>query len=480
MNFSVILYLLGNVLLLEGVLMLLPCVTALIYREPQGVIYLLVALLCALLGYFLRRGRSQKLIFYAKEGFVAVGLSWIVLSLAGAIPFVLTGEIPSYTDALFETISGFTTTGASILRDVEALSHVSLLWRSFTHWIGGMGVIVFLLALLPASGGYNMNRMRAESPGPQVGKLVPKVSETAKILYSIYMFITVLEIVVLIVAGMPVFDALCISFGSAGTGGFGVLNDSCASYAPHLQWIITLFIILFGVNFNAYYYLLRSKNKKEAFQIEEVRVYFAVILLSVIFISFNIRSFFATYSEALRHSAFQVGSIITTTGFATTDFNLWPNFSKTILVLLMFVGACAGSTGGGIKVSRIIIFNRTVQAEVRRFIHNRSVEMVRMDGKSLDQDTVRSVSVYLVAYVLIFVASVFLLSLTGTDLVTDFTAVAATLNNIGPGLNAVGPTGNYADMSLIAKYVLMFDMLAGRLELFPMLLLVVPATYRKN
>ncbi len=313
-----------------------------------------------------------------------------------------------------------------------------------------------------------------------VSSPAPRVSQTAKILYSIYIAITLIEVIVLIAAGMPAFDAVCITFGSAGTGGFGILKDSCASYAPHLQWIITIFVILFGVNFNVYYYLLLSKNKKEAFKIEEVRIYFLIILLSTLAISLNVRSFFANYGEALRHSAFQVGSIITTTGFATTDFNLWPNFSKTILVLLMFIGACAGSTGGGIKVSRIIIFVRTVKAEVRRYIHNRSVKTIRIDGRSPDETMVRSVSIYLVTYAMIYVASLFLLSLTGTDMVTDFTAVAATLNNIGQGLNAVEPAGNYADLSILAKYVLMFDMLAGRLELYPILLLFVPATYRKN
>ena len=363
MNSSIILYILGYVLKIESFLMLLPCVVAIIYREKFGLYYLGVAALCALLGLAMTHRKPQNTVFYLKEGCVITALSWIFLSLFGCLPFVLSGEIPSFTDALFETISGFTTTGASILSDVESLSHCSLFWRSFTQWSGGMGVLVFLLAIVPMSGGSHINLMRAESPGPSVGKLVPKVKYTARILYGIYLALTVLEIILLLAGGMPVFDALTTSFGTAGTGGFGIKNDSLMSYSNYLQWVVTIFMILFGVNFNAYYYIL-FRNFKKAFSMEEVRCYFLIIIAAIGIIFMDIIDRSASAFDALTKVAFQVGSIITTTGFSTADFNLWPQTSKTILVLLMFIGACAGSTGGGIKVSRFVVLFKTIIKEL--------------------------------------------------------------------------------------------------------------------
>ena len=452
-----------------------------IYGEYHvALIYLVTAAVCFILGKLLsfrHTGRFKEL--YVREGFTAVALGWFVMSVFGAIPFVLTGEIPFYIDALFETISGFTTTGSSILSDVEALSYASLFWRSFTHWIGGMGVLVFLLSLLPLTGGSHVNLMKAESPGPQVDKLVPKVQSTAKILYGIYFALTVLEFVFLLFGGMPVFESLLTAFGTAGTGGFGFKNDSFASFSPYIQWVVTIFMILFGVNFNAYFLLLLRRFRRAASS-EEVRAYFAIILAAVAVITVNIRSLYGTFGEALRHAAFQVGSIITTTGFSSCDFDLWPTLAKEVLVLLMFVGACAGSTGGGIKVSRFLLMGKTLGKELKQALHPQVVAPVRMDGKLVNHETIRTTNVFLAAYIFIFAASFMLVSLDGFDMVTNFTSVAATLNNIGPGLELVGPMVSFADFSPLIKLVLSFDMLVGRLEIFPMLLLFVPSTWRGN
>jgi len=394
------------------------------------------------------------------------------------VPFVLTGCIPDPIDALFETVSGFTTTGASILPAVEGLPRGILLWRSFTHWIGGMGVLVFLLTLLPLTGGSHVNLMKAESPGPQVDKLVPKVQSTAKLLYGIYLALTLAQLVFLMAGGMPLFESLLTAFGTAGTGGFGFKNDSFAQFSPYIQWVVTIFMILFGVNFN-FYFLLLLRRFRRAVSSEEVRAYLGIILVSIGIITLNIRSMYSGLGEALRHAAFQVGSIITTTGFSSCDFDLWPTLSKQLLVLLMFVGACAGSTGGGMKVSRILIFRKTVGKELKQAMHPQVVAPVRMDGKLLSHETIRTTNVYLCAYLFILVASIMLISLDGFDMVTNFTAVAATLNNIGPGLSQVGPMMNFAGFSNPAKLVLIFDMLAGRLELFPMLVLFLPSAWRK-
>ena len=477
MNTSIIRYILGQVLRLEGLFLFLPCMVSVIYWEASGLAFLSSALLCILLGTLMTVKKPTTHTFYLKEGCITTALSWIVLSIFGALPFFISGEIPSFTDALFETVSGFTTTGASILSDVEALSHCSLFWRSFTHWIGGMGVLVFLLAIVPLSGGSNINLMRAESPGPSVGKLVPKMKLTARILYGIYFVMSVIMIFLLLAGNMPLFEALCTAFGTAGTGGFGFLNDGMASFSPYIQWVITIFMILFGVNFNAYYYILFRQFSK-AFAMEEVRYYFLIILSAVAIIFIDILDMFSTTFEALTHAAFQVGSIITTTGYSTTDFNLWPQTSKCVLVLLMFIGACAGSTGGGMKVSRFVILFKNIGKEFHSYIHPRSVKKIQLDGKPVEHDVVRSINVYCFTFAAIFCASVLLISLEGYDFTTTFTAVAATFNNIGPGLELVGPMSNYGHLSDFSTWVLTFDMLAGRLELFPLLLLFHPTIWR--
>ena len=434
---------------------------------------------CLILGVLLTHKKPRSTNLYTREGFVAVALSWIIMSIFGAIPFVLTGDIPFYVDALFETISGFTTTGSSILTDVESISKASLFWRSFSHWIGGMGVFVFIMAILPMMGGSTMNLMKAESPGPSVSKLVPHVKDTAKILYGIYIAITICEATILRALGMPLFDSLTTTFGTVGTGGFGIRNDSIAGYSPAIQITITVFMILSGINYTAYFYILTGKIK-ELFKIEEVRWYLAIIFGSVAVITWNVRSLYPTFSETLRHAFFQVGSIITTTGYATTDFDLWPALSKTLLVTLMFIGACAGSTSGGIKVSRILILLKTIRKELSLIIHPRQVKKIRMDGHPVDHETLRSANVFLVVYFVLLLTSMLLISVDEFDFSTNFTSVVTVLNNIGPGLNLVGPTQNFSIFSPFSKFVLMFDMLAGRLELFPMMILLMPSTWKRK
>lgn len=479
MNYAIVFRLLSYILLCESALLMLPAATSAIYGEWSVLgAFLITAALCVVFGLLLRLAKPTSKVFYMREGFATTALSWIVISIMGAVPFVLTGCIPDPIDALFETVSGFTTTGASILPAVEGLPRGILLWRSFTHWIGGMGVLVFLLTLLPLTGGSHVNLMKAESPGPQVDKLVPKVQSTAKLLYGIYLALTLAQLVFLMAGGMPLFDSLLTAFGTAGTGGFGFKNDSFAQFSPYIQWVVTIFMILFGVNFN-FYFLLLLRRFRRAVSSEEVRAYLGIILVSIGIITLNIRSMYSGLGEALRHAAFQVGSIITTTGFSSCDFDLWPTLSKQLLVLLMFVGACAGSTGGGMKVSRILIFRKTVGKELKQAMHPQVVAPVRMDGKLLSHETIRTTNVYLCAYLFILVVSIMLISLDGFDMVTNFTAVAATLNNIGPGLSQVGPMMNFAGFSNPAKLVLIFDMLAGRLELFPMLVLFLPSAWRK-
>ena len=478
MNGAMIVYILGQVLRIEGLLMLPSFLVGLIYGERQGWAYLLMGFVCLVVGTLISHRKPRDTRIYLKEGCVSTALCWIVLSAFGAVPFVLTGEIPAYLDALFETVSGFTTTGSSILTDVEAMSHASLFWRSFTHWIGGMGVLVFLLAVLPMAGGSQFQLMKAESPGPSVGKLVPKVGATARILYILYFVMTVMTIVLLLLGGMEPFDAFTIGFGTAGTGGFGVKADSCASYSPYCIWVITIFMLLFGVNFNFYYFMV-LRRFRDALRIEEVRWYVVIVAAATGICFVSLLDSFAPF-EALTHAAFQVATIITTTGYATTDFNLWCTATKTVLVLLMFCGACAGSTGGGIKVSRIIVFIKSAVKEVGSYIHPRSVKRVKVEGRPVEHEAIRTINVYLTTYVLIFAASVFLISLEGKDLITTFTAVAATINNIGPGLELVGPTASFAHMTDLSKIVLIFDMLAGRLELFPMLILLHPTIWKQT
>lgn len=479
MNYSMIIYILSFVLKFEGMFLLLPAVTGLIYGEMSSGWYFLTAGISALLGVVLGYKKPKSMMLYTREGFVSVALSWLVMSLVGALPMTLCGDIPFYIDSLFEMISGFTTTGASICPDVEVLAHCTLMWRSFSHWIGGMGVFVFIMAILPMVGGSTMNLMKAESPGPSVSKLVPHVKDTAKILYGLYIGITVTEIVLLLIFGMPLFDALTTTFGTVGTGGFGIKGDSIAGYSGILQWIVTAFMILSGVNYTAYYYIL-CKKFKDAWGMEEVRWYLLIIMLAASLITLNTRGFYGSLSETARHAFFQVGSIITTTGFATADFDLWPAMSKTILVSLMFLGACAGSTGGGMKVSRFVILFKTIRKELSLIIHPREIKKISMDGHAVEHEVIRSTNVFLAIYFLLIIVSVLLVSVDEFSFTTNFTAVVATLNNIGPGLEMVGPTGNFAGFSVFSKCVLMFDMLAGRLELFPVMIMLLPSTWKKK
>ena len=478
MNRSMIRYILGMVLAVEGLLLLPVCLAALYYHEREGLYYLWTAIPSLAAGALLVRKKPESTVFYLKEGCVSTALSWILLSLIGCLPLWISGEIPSFSDALFETISGFTTTGASVVPSVEALSHCALLWRSLTHWIGGMGVLVFLLAVVPMSGGSHMNLMRAESPGPSVGKLVPRVKSTARILYLIYIGMTLLELILLKLGRMPTFDAVCITMGTAGTGGFGIKSDSLASYSVYIQWVVSIFMLLFAINFNLYYLLL-LKRVKDALSMEEVRHFLGIVGAAVLVVFVDILHHCAGAFDALTKALFQVSSIISSTGFATADFNLWPPVSRCVLVLLMFVGACAGSTGGGIKVSRIVILLKAISKEFHSYIHPHSVRRVKMDGKPLDDYMLRSTGVYFATYMLMFAASFFLVTLEGRDAVTGFTAVAATFNNIGPGLAAGGPAANYGGLSLLSKWVLKFDMLAGRLEIFPMLILFHPTIWKE-
>ena len=478
MNYSIVFYIIGWILNLEAAFMSLGCITALIYGEKAGWSFVVSILLCLVIGLPLTVRKPSSHIFYLRESFVSTALGWIALSCMGALPFLFSGVLHNPVDALFETVSGFTTTGSSIFTDVEVLPRCILFWRSFTHWIGGMGVLVFLLILPPLAVGGRMNLMKAESPGPSVSRLVPKVQATAKILYILYVIMTLVEIVLLLAGGMPLFDSLTITFGTAGTGGFGIKNDSCAGYTTYQQVVITVFMILFGVNFN-FYFLLAVKKGRQALQSEEVRAYLLIILAAILLIAVNIRGYFSHFGQAVQQSAFQVGSIITTTGYATTDFNLWPEFSRTILVMLMFVGACAGSTGGGIKVYRLLIMVKTVKKELRQLLHPRSIKKIQIDGKAVEHEVVRSTNVFLIVYLLIFIFSILLVSLDNKDLITNFTAVASTLNNIGPGLGDVGPLGNFSGFSNFSKLVMTFDMLAGRLELFPLLLLFMRSTWKK-
>ncbi len=477
MNNAMICFILGAVLKIEGVLMMGPCVIALYFHEDNGWQYLIAALICEAAGFLASHKRPENQVFYLKEGCVATALSWLLLSLFGGLPMYLTGEIARPIDAVFEAASGFTTTGASILSEVESLSHATLIWRSMTHWVGGMGILVFLLAIIPLSGGTHMNIMRAESPGPSVGKLVPKARYTARILYLIYIGLTLLELVFLLFGGMGLFDSVNTALSTAGTGGFGFRNDSMGSFSPYIQWVVTVFMLLFGANFNVYYFMIFRQFRK-AVKIEEVRNYFLIVLVAVGFIFMNIRTLYSA-SDALRHAAFQVGSIMSTTGFSSVDFDLWPQAAKTMLVLLTFIGGCAGSTAGGMKVSRIVIAIKTMLKELNAYLHPKSIKKIQYEDKPVEHEVVRSINVYFITFVLLFTASVLLISFDGKDFTTNFTAVAATINDVGPGLGLVGPTQNYGHFSVFSKCVLIFDMIAGRLELFPLLLLFHPGIWKE-
>lgn len=466
--------------MVEAVFMLPALLIAVYHRERNTVFGFLTGIVITLavslvLYLFCRKARKG---FYAREGLVCVGASWIMMSLLGCLPFYFSGEIPRFIDALFETVSGFTTTGASVLPQVETLSMGNLYWRSFTHWLGGMGVLVFVLAIgrgREKNDGYTMHLLRAESPGPKVEKLVPKMRDTTKILYFIYFFLTVLNVIFLLIGRMPLFDAVCTAFGTAGTGGFGVKNDSIAGYSPYLQNVCTVFMLLFGVNFSCYY-MLAIRQVKNVFKDEELRFYLGMVAGSILLITWNVRGLYGTMEEAVRHAAFQVSSIVTTTGFATTDFDLWPSFSRAILLGLMIVGACAGSTGGGFKCGRALLLIKSLRRNVRQILHPRKVQVVRVNGQMVAERVLDNTNAYLAAYAFIVVFSFIVISIDGFSPITNFSAVLACFNNIGPGLESVGPTCNFGDYGLVSKALLIVDMLAGRLEIFPILILFSRST----
>ena len=483
MNIKVICHLTGLILVLEAVFMVPAVLISLYDGEIAAVQSLLLTItaMAAVSAVLLYTARTRKRSFYAQEGFVTVGLSWIVMSVFGCLPFVISGEIPSFVDALFEVVSGFTTTGASILPDVEAISRGLLYWRSFTHWLGGMGMLVFLLAVIPQGpgAGYSMHLLRAESPGPSVGKLTPRLGETAKALYLIYIALTVSCCVFLLLGGMPLFDSVCTAFGTAGTGGFGIKGDSLAGYSPYLQNVVTVFMALFGVNFSIYYLLL-LREFKIALLDEELRLYFGLMLGSIALISWNTVPLFGSLREAIHHSAFQVSSIMTTSGFSTVDFNVWPPFSKAILLGLMFVGASAGSTGGGIKCARILLLMKELRRNIRKTMHPRAVRLVRINNRGIDEQVIQNVNAYMAAYLVLAGLSFILVSLDGFSFETNFSAVAACFNNIGPGFDAAGPMANYSGYSIPSKLILTADMLLGRLEIFPILTLFSRHTWDRS
>ncbi len=478
MNRRVILHTVGQIIKIEAVLLMLPLFVSLYYREFTGMVAFAITVAVALvIGFLLTLTNKQgdRRIF-ARGGLVSVALSWIALSLIGALPFVISGEIPSYVNALFETVSGFTTTGASILSNPETLSRGMLFWRSFTHWIGGMGVIVLMMAILPAESGRSIHIMRAEMPGPIVGKLVPRLRDTAKTLYLIYIALTAVQIVLLVCGDMPLFDSVLHTFGTAGTGGFGIKATSIGGYSAYSQWVIAIFMLIFGINFNVYQLLL-MRRFRAAFQSGEVWCFLSIVAVAVLLITTNILPQFPQLSEALRHAVFQVASIISTTGYVTTDFNLWPGMSRTILILLMFIGACAGSTAGGLKVSRVMLLLKSVKRDLKRVVHPRSVGAVRLEGKKVDDNTLSGVSAYFALYMLCIAAVFLFLSFEPTGTETNLTAAIACFNNVGPGLDGVGPASCYGGYSAASKLVLSLAMLLGRLEIYPLLVMVSPSSW---
>jgi len=482
MNYKMIGRFIAQTLSVEALFMIPALIISICCGESSAVTGFLVTvgLILLVMGLLFLLSRGAPKVMGAREGLVCVSISWIIMSLLGCLPFWISREIPRYIDALFEIVSGFTTTGASILSDVEGLSQGLLYWRSFSHWLGGMGVLVFLLALTPGDGkgsGFTMHLLRAESPGPDVGKLVPKMRKTASILYMLYIGMTLLNIILLLAGGMPLFDAVCTAFGTAGTGGFGIRNDSIASYSPYIQYVTAVFMLLFGVNFSCYYLLL-LRQFRGVFKDEELRLYLRIVAVSVILITINLWGSFSGGEETFRHAFFQVSSIITTTGFATADFDLWPSFSKAILLGLMVVGACAGSTGGGIKVARVLLIFKSLRRNIRQVLHPRKVQIVRSNGQAVEERILDNTNAYLAAYVIIIIVSFLLISLDNFSTGTNLSAVLACFNNIGPGLEAVGPTCNFSGFSDFSKIVLILDMLAGRLEIFPVLVLITRSTWR--
>ncbi len=484
MNYKMMGRFIAQILSLEAIFMLPALLISRHLHEANAIrgFAVTVFLLLVISGLLRLLCRGAKSNFYATDGMVCVALSWIVLSLTGCLPFVISGEIPKFIDALFEIVSGFTTTGASILPAVEDLSKGIIYWRSFSHWVGGMGVLVFLLAIVPSGdkgSGFTMHLLRAESPGPSVGKLVPKMRKNAAILYVLYIILTIADVIFLLIGGMPAFEAVCNAFGTAGTGGFGVRNDSFASYSPYLQNVTTIFMFLFGVNFSCYYLLLIGQVRS-VFKDEELHAYFGIAFISIVLIVWNIRGLYGTMEETIRHAAFQVSSIMTTSGFATTDFDQWPSFSKTILLCLMVIGASAGSTGGGMKVSRVLLLFKSLRRSFLQMLHPNRVQLVRNNGQAVDDKVVETTNAYLIAYVFILFLSFLVLSLDGFSTGTNFSAVLCCFNNIGPGLEAVGPTCNFSGFSVLSKLVLIFDMLLGRLEIFPILCLFSRHTWRRR
>lgn len=481
MNKRSIIYILGWVLIVDAVAMQIGTITSLIYGEKEAWYFVLTGVVSAILGVLAIKVKKPKnMVLYQKAGFASTALSWILLSLVGCMPFWLSGEIPSFIDAFYETVSGITTTGATILNDVEALSKGMLMWRSFLHWLGGMGVIVFLLAIIPKLGGQqNIFLMKAESPGPIIGKAVPRMRNYATMLYGIYITLTALEFILLLFGGLNVFEAINTSFSTAGTGGFGIYNSNAAAFdSYYVQTVIAVFMLLFGINFSVYLCLIARKFK-QSLKFEELWIYLGIVAVSTAIIAFNISSIYKPY-DAFHQSFFYVSSIISTTGFGLTDVNKWPELSKTVIIILTFIGASAGSTGGGFKISRIILLFKEVRKEFSLLVHPRNVKLVKMDGKTVNHDIMRTTSMYLVLYIGVFALSFLLVSIDNMDFTTSFTAVAANLNNTGPGLGAVGPVGNYADFSILSKIVFIFDMLAGRLEIYPLLLLFAPSAWKKS
>ena len=481
MNKRSIIYILGWVLIVDAVAMQIGTITSLIYGEKEAWYFVLTGVVSAILGVLAIKVKKPKnMVLYQKAGFASTALSWILLSLVGCMPFWLSGEIPSFIDAFYETVSGITTTGATILNDVEALSKGMLMWRSFLHWLGGMGVIVFLLAIIPKLGGQqNIFLMKAESPGPIIGKAVPRMRNYATMLYGIYIILTALEFILLLFGGLNVFEAINTSFSTAGTGGFGIYNSNAAAFdSYYVQTVIAVFMLLFGINFSVYLCLIARKFK-QSLKFEELWIYLGIVAVSTAIIAFNISSIYKPY-DAFHQSFFYVSSIISTTGFGLTDVNKWPELSKTVIIILTFIGASAGSTGGGFKISRIVLLFKEVRKEFSLLVHPRNVKLVKMDGKAVNHDIMRTTSMYLVLYIGVFAISFLLVSIDNMDFTTSFTAVAANLNNTGPGLGAVGPVGNYADFSILSKIVFIFDMLAGRLEIYPLLLLFAPSAWKKS
>ncbi len=483
MNRRMVLYMLGKIVQLEAALLLPAFICSAIYKEQKALISLgITMLLCFAIGSLIAIfGKAKNRTIYAREGFVIVALAWIIMSVFGALPFVLSGEIPNFADAFFETVSGFTTTGSSILTNVEEMSKGLLFWRSFTHWVGGVGVLVLVMAILPSDSGRGIHIIRAEMPGPVVGKIVPKLKDTAKILYLIYIGISVAEVIFLLSGGLNLFESLVYTFGTAGTGGFGIKSDSIGGYSPYIQWVITVFMIIFGVNFNIYFFIL-AKRFKAVLKSEELWIYISVIVISTTLIAFNIFSNMSemnSVSESIRHAAFQVAAIITTTGYSTVDFNLWPEISKIIILILMFVGGCAGSTAGGFKLTRVIMLFKSAKANLKHALHPRSVESVRFEGRTLEKTTAAGVQSYLTVYIFCFAIILFIIGFNGFDFETTITSVVTCFNNVGPGFAKVGPTGSFAEFSVLSKYTLSAAMLLGRLEIYPMLLMFSPNIWTK-